>query len=118
IQPTAFKKRMTAFHYEPTERIDKLEKMTALTEQVSTATVNYLYEGKHLQKEKKHGATSAPLSAASTNPLKSKPLLAAKGNGADFYQTPNLSPRTPSPAKQTKPRRRLVQGRRPNRSPS
>ncbi|CRK34494.1 hypothetical protein BN1708_019505, partial [Verticillium longisporum] len=92
--------------------------MTALTEQVSTATVNYLYEGKHLQKEKKHGATSAPLSAASTNPLKSKPLLAAKGNGADFYQTPNLSPRTPSPAKQTKPRRRLVQGRRPNRSPS
>ncbi|EGY23056.1 helicase SWR1 [Verticillium dahliae VdLs.17] len=141
IQPTAFKKRMTAFHYEPTERIDKLEKMTALTEQVSTATgqsfpsracrealmachnnvsdaVNYLYEGKHLQKEKKHGATPAPLSAASTNPLKSKPSLAAKGNGADFYQTPNLSPRTPSPAKQTKPRRRLVQGRRPNRSPS
>ncbi|KAM0278366.1 hypothetical protein ACHAQH_005186 [Verticillium albo-atrum] len=141
IQPTAFKKRMSAFHYDHADRTDKLEHVTALTEQVSTATgqsfpsracreallachnnvsdaVNYLYDGKHLKKEKKRSITSAPLSIASTNPLKSKPSLAVKGTGSGFYQTPDLSPRTPSPAKQAKPRRRLVQGRRPNRSPS
>ncbi|KAM0332127.1 hypothetical protein ACHAQA_002399 [Verticillium albo-atrum] len=139
IQPTAFKKRMSTFEYNPADRTDRLEKMTALTEQVSTATgqsfpsracreallachnnvsdaVNYLYDGKHLLKDKKPSITSAPLSTK--NPLKSKPSLAAKGSGSGSYQTPDLSPRTPSPVKQAKPRRRLVQGRRPNRSPS
>lgn len=126
IKPTAFKKRLEAFEYLPVEKLQERtdevytaagglfpqricrEALQACHNNVNDAVV-YLYEAKHLKKNTSVEGKSEHSSFEKKAPAKQAASTAK-------YQPPLSSP---SPVKaKPKPRRRLIQGRRPDRSPS
>lgn len=130
IKPTAFKKRLSAFEYLPVEKLrERAEEVYRLTEHVFPLricrqalqachnnvndAVGYLYDGRHLNDG--NGAGTRPTTVSQTPSFEKKPSGKPPASPAKQYSP--LS--SPSPVKaKPKPRRRLVQGRRPRRSPS
>ncbi|ROT35462.1 SNF2 family domain-containing protein [Sodiomyces alkalinus F11] len=130
IRPTAFKKHVSAFSYVPVdelqEKVDSVfdalshtiprrlcrEALAACQNNVNDA-INYLVEGKHLNR-----LNFVPNKSSSSHLKTSESSKPAKPSAPVSSKVSKHFASAPAMETKPKPRRRLVQGRRPNRSPT